>query len=535
MMTGVASLDIEEERLVQASSQTREIKLLGGLVDSVRDVTTWIHATNSRGKISHLQRNTHRQMDCVLPVLNLDICQECVPRGKDSKRQEGNERSEGGNSHSSNDPGQLTQGGSTTCFMTGQGKDQISSLIVPVWLSHKEDPSHKLLVYSLLDDQSDTTFIAKETLCQLGVQGHQTQLLLSTMHGKDSAISSEKVNGLLVQGYKGQVTIALPSTFSADTIPARREQIPTPEAALTWSHMKKIAGQLMPYRDNVDVGLLIGSNCTRAIVPREVIPGILDEPYALRTDLGWGIIGRVSWYPDYDGDVFGVTNRIIAREVSESGVPPFVQSGNRRCLFTLGTRTKEVLNPFQISEMFELDFSERLACTRTLSQEDKTFLNRLEEGIHQRSDGHYEMPLPLRDDMPNLPNNKSLALRRLHKLGQRFEDDVKYRDDYTTFMNEIIAKGYAEKVPKEEASYDHGNVWYIPHHGVYHPKKPGKIRVMFDCSADYKRESLNKHLLTGPDLTNGLVGVLCRFRRDPVAFMCDLEAMFHQFKVDKRH
>lgn len=118
------------------------------------------------------------------------------------------------------------------------------------------------------------------------------------------------------------------------------------------------------------------------------------------------------------------------------------------------------------------------------------------------------MPLPLRDDMPSLPNNKSLALRRLHKLGQRFEDDMKYRDDYTTFMNEIIAKGYPEEVPQEEASYNGGNVWYIPHHGVYHPKKPDKIRVVFDCSADYKRESLNKYFLTGPDLTNGLVGVL---------------------------
>ena len=140
--------------------------------------------------------------------------------------------------------------------------------------------------------------------------------------------------------------------------------------------------------------------------------------------------------------------------------------------------------------MFELDFSERSTGTRTLSQEDKTFLKRLEEGIHQRSDGHYEMPLPLRDDKLSLPNNKSLALRRLYKLGQRFEADMKYQDDYTTFMNEIIAKGYAEKVPEEEeVSYNHGNVWYIPHHGVYHPKKPGKIRVVFDCSADYKGES----------------------------------------------
>ena len=63
------------------------------------------------------------------------------------------------------------------------------------------------------------------------------------------------------------------------------------------------------------------------------------------------------------------------------------------------------------------------------------------------------MLLPLRDDMPSLPNNKSLNLRRLYKLGQRFQDDMKYRDDYTAFMNEIIAKGYAEEVPKEEASY----------------------------------------------------------------------------------
>ena len=44
-------------------------------------------------------------------------------------------------------------------------------------------------------------------------------------------------------------------------------------------------------------------------------------------------------------------------------------------------------------------------------------------------------------------------------------------------------------------------------------------------------QSLNKHLLQGLDLTNSLVGVLCRFRQEPFACMCDLEAMFHQFKV----
>ena len=79
------------------------------------------------------------------------------------------------------------------------------------------------------------------------------------------------------------------------------------------------------------------------------------------------------------------------------------------------------------------------------------------------------------------------------------------------------------------------NVWYIPHHGVYHPKKPDKIRVVFDCAAEYESESLNKHLLQGPDLTNNLTGVLCRFRQELIAFICDIEAMFHQVKVNEEH
>lgn len=227
-----------------------------------------------------------------------------------------------------------------------------------------------MLVYPLLDDQSDMTFFAKDTLCRLVVRGHPTQLLLSTMHGRDSAISSGKVNGFLVQDFTCQVTILLPNTFLVQTIPARKEQIPKPETALNWPHRKKIADQLMPYRDNVKVGLLIGSNCTRAIVPREVIPGNYDDPYALRTDLGWGIVGRVSWRPDYDGDSFGVMNRIITRNIPELG--------KRKCLFTLEANTKEVINPFQISEMLELDFSERMT----------DISKKVRERIHQRLDGH---------------------------------------------------------------------------------------------------------------------------------------------------
>ena len=56
--------------------------------------------------------------------------------------------------------------------------------------------------------------------------------------------------------------------------------------------------------------------------------------------------------------------------------------------------------------------------------------------------------------------------------------------------------------------------------------------VVFDCSAKYHGKSLNDKLLLGPDLTNSLIRVLTRFRQDPVAFMSDMEAMFHQVCVN---
>lgn len=98
-------------------------------------------------------------------------------------------------------------------------------------------------------------------------------------------------------------------------------------------------------------------------------------------------------------------------------------------------------------------------------------------------------------------------------------------DDYNNFMQDIIKKGYAVKVSNPTAMLQE-QVWYLPHHGVYHPTKY-KIRVVFDCGASYQGTSLNQQLLQGPNLTSSLIGVLTRFRQEHIALMADIEAMFH--------
>ena len=90
-------------------------------------------------------------------------------------------------------------------------------------------------------------------------------------------------------------------------------------------------------------------------------------------------------------------------------------------------------------------------------------------------------------------------------------------------MEDLFKKGYAEKVEDDQVNKS-GTVWYLPHHMVHNPKKPDKVRVVFDCKASYQGVSLNSQVLQGPDLLNMLLGVLLRFRQYPVAVMSDIEA-----------
>ena len=78
-------------------------------------------------------------------------------------------------------------------------------------------------------------------------------------------------------------------------------------------------------------------------------------------------------------------------------------------------------------------------------------------------------------------------------------------------MDNLLKKDYPRKVNCQDIG-PLGTHWYLPHHPMFHLKKPDKVRVVFDCSAKHLGISLNNQLLQGPDRTNSLVGVLSRRR-----------------------
>lgn len=164
----------------------------------------------------------------------------------------------------------------------------------------------------------------------------------------------------------------------------------------------------------------------------------------------------------------------------------------------------------------------------SMSQNDMKALRIMEQSA-RLIDGHYEIKLPWKHYLPPLSNNRVQAEQRLSSLKKRLLRDPLPLQQYKQFMDDLLTNDHARKVRSEDIG-PLGTQWYLPHHPVFHPQKSDKVRVVFDCSAKYSGTSLNDQLLQGPDLTNTLVGVLTRFREEPIALTADIEKMFHQVR-----
>lgn len=105
-------------------------------------------------------------------------------------------------------------------------------------------------------------------------------------------------------------------------------------------------------------------------------------------------------------------------------------------------------------------------------------------------------------------------------------------DHALTIMEGILSKGQAEVAPSLESDNE---CWYLPIFPICYPKKPNKIRMVFDSSASYEGISLNSVLLPVPELTNNLLGVVLYFRQKRTALMANTEQMFYCFRVFREH
>ena len=376
-----------------------------------------------------------------------------------------------------------------SCACNAQDNN-IALPIVPVKVKAHDGSFVK--VCALLDPGSNRTFCSQDLTRRLGIQGQDTSVSLSTLNSEDT-ISAQKVS-LEVKGTPKSRPLYISDVIAIPHFPTL--SVPSQAAVEQWGHL----GDIQYGNDCGDVSLLIGQDNPHVLRPLEVRHGKDYEPYAVRTALGWAVNGPLG-----------------TQQQESSAISNFVYSQRDANL------TDQVEAFWRVDGLPHDDEVH-------MSVDDKRVLDIWDNSVRQE-DGHYVLDIPFKQYPPELPNNRIQAAKRLNGLKRRFIRDPELLSKYSDGIKDLVDKGYAEPVTKDTT----GPAWYIPHHGVTNPNKPNKLRIVFDCSAEYGGTSLNQQVLQGPDLTNNLLGVLLRFREKPVAVMGDIQSMFHQVRVSPEH
>ena len=367
-------------------------------------------------------------------------------------------------------------------------------LTVPVTV---RSDTKEIQTYALLDTGSELTFCDRRIVNELQLSGPEKMI---TVQPFSTTSRAEEVFGMSVSMSVSPVNVIGDLNFenvtAVDNLPFTPHLVPNEDELEFWGDYWNLR---FPSTRNKSIGLLVGVDNVRAIMPLEYRYGPEGGPDAIRTPLGWTICGPL-------------------KHESDKATSMYVHLHETETAPGIG-----ILSPIDSVRETELKTNQ--------SSEDRIAYSRMKREI-EHVDGHFQLPLLWREREPHLPDNRYIAEKRLLSLKRRLAKDEKLHKRYTEEIEKYVEEGYAEAVPDD---FDNANEavvnWYLPHHPVFNAKKPDKVRIVFDCAAEYHGKSLNKALLQGPDLTNSLVGVLTRFREEKIAVVADIKGMFHQVKV----
>ena len=358
-------------------------------------------------------------------------------------------------------------GDSGRCSALESGKKNVCLRIVSVVVK-RQGQTGEIVTNALLDPGSDVSLCDAGLLEKLGVFGRSKEFTLTTVNGASDSQNGFEVS-LVARGINLHEEITLSRVWAVDPLRLPQGGAPTKEGTDKWSHLKGIN---FPRIQSDEVSLLMGCDVPEAHWVYDRRRGRRGRPYAVCTSLGWNLMGPLN-------------------------------SCTSNCFSVNFVCYDDAMPHQQMERMLRNDFNEPMVASKTaISVEDHRALAQM-EGSVKIVNGHYRLGLPWRKKSVRLPNNRAFAMTRLNHLKKRFQRDPHLFEKYKETIDCYVSSGYARQATHED----------------------------FDCTVKFKGSLLNDQLLQGPDMTNGLVGVLIRFRQELVAVVADIEGMFHQVRV----
>ena len=168
------------------------------------------------------------------------------------------------------------------CGPTG-GVSCSKTLLVDVY--SRRNPHLTKRVYAIVDEQSNSSLVTSELADDLGADGPLQKYFLSTCSGEKEEKYGRRVAGVTVRSLSGAEFI-VPTLTECDTIPQDKREIPIPDMARSFPHLKAIAHEIPPINETAKIHLLLGRDTPELLKVREFrngpkgAPGLSDWPSA---------------------------------------------------------------------------------------------------------------------------------------------------------------------------------------------------------------------------------------------------------------
>ena len=150
------------------------------------------------------------------------------------------------------------------------------------------DANKAVETYALLDSGSDISLCDKTLAIELGVRGREKTFFPTIQEREDSPRVGHEIS-LTVEPLDGTDKVEVKRLWTVDRLNASRRRIPSEQDTRQGLTLKTRLRSI----SEKEVRLIVGTNAPEAFLVLEERRGNREEPYAIRTPLGWTLMSPV--------------------------------------------------------------------------------------------------------------------------------------------------------------------------------------------------------------------------------------------------
>ncbi|XP_037041773.1 uncharacterized protein LOC119078376 [Bradysia coprophila] len=339
---------------------------------------------------------------------------------------------------------------------------------------------------------------------KLGLQGTQESLCVKWSFGETQLETDSSRISLQISGvHDGAEKFLLDDVRTVKNLKLPTQSIPKDWLA-KYPYFDGIP--ITPY-NNATPQMIIGLRYSKLMVSLKTIEGTWEQPIACKTRLGWVVQGPND------------------RRILNSNKFSLNMCDCQRSYHGLHQLVKD----FFSLEAFGVQVTDSVVESKTIMR-----ARSIMDASTVKIDQHYETALLWRANDITLPKSYDMALRRLECVESKMKKNPILSDRIINYFKDFLDKGYIRKLSFEEQQLQGPRTWCLPVFPVFNPKKPEKLRLVWDGAAKVNGVSLNSQLLPGPDQLVPLPDILRRFREARIGLSTDIIEMFHRVFVNSK-